>query len=148
MNFRLRMRRPMHARRTKPRDARYAGLECANSSKPVAVSDPLIMRPAGPFVAWAALYGLACAHPACADSLTLRMSPDIDVLVPRPASAGRPTSPGSLRAPTTPGAPRAPFGDTETRGALFLRADRLDGTTGRVTAAGNVELRTRIISAR
>ena len=101
------------------------------------------MRPAGPFVAWAALYGLACAHPACADSLTLRMSPDIDVLVPRPASAGRPTSPGSLRAPTTPGAPRAPFGDTETRGALFLRADRLDGTTGRVTAAGNVELRTR-----
>ena len=33
--------------------------------------------------------------------------------------------------------------DSETRGALFLRADRLEGTEGRITAEGNVELRTR-----
>ena len=33
--------------------------------------------------------------------------------------------------------------DTETRGALFLRADRLEGTEARVTAEGHVELRSR-----
>jgi LPS-assembly protein len=46
--------------------------------------------------------------------------------------------------PPAPGAARPQVaGDSEARGALFLRADRVEGTTTRITAAGNVELRTR-----
>ena len=96
------------------------------------------MRPAGPFIAFAAIYGVLVVHPACAQTLSLRLDRDIDVLVPRP------TSPNALVTTQTPGTVRIPVpGEDETRGALFLRADRLEGTADRVDASGNVELRTR-----
>ena len=95
--------------------------------------------PAGPFVAWAALYGVLCAQPACADTLALKLSREIDILVPKP------TSPNVLVTPPSAGAAARPrvAGDAETRGVLFLRADRLEGTERQITAEGNVELRTR-----
>ncbi len=85
---------------------------------------------AGPLVAWAALSGALCAQPADADPLSLRLSREIDVLVPAPAVSG-----------TT--RPSKPIGDSETRGALFLRADRLVGDDKKVTAEGNAEFRAR-----
>ena len=92
---------------------------------------------AGP-VAWAVLCGALSAAPACADTLTLRLSREIDVLVPRPAS------PSALATAPAAGAPRPQaVRDGETRGALFLRADRLEGTEREITAEGHVELRTR-----
>jgi LPS-assembly protein len=93
--------------------------------------------PAGPLVAGAALYAMLCASPACAEPLPLKLSREIDVLAPRPASTG------TLAAQAAAGAPRTQAANAEPRGALFLRADRLEGTEGRVTAEGNVELRTR-----
>ncbi|HKU85406.1 MAG TPA: LPS-assembly protein LptD [Casimicrobiaceae bacterium] len=93
--------------------------------------------PAGPAVAWAALYGLSCAQMAGAEPLSLKLSRDIDVLVPKP------TTPSALVTPPASGSTRAlAGGEPETRGALFLRADRLEGSETRVTAEGNVELRT------
>ena len=41
--------------------------------------------PAGPFVAWAALYGVLCASGAAAESLALKLTREIDVAAPRPA---------------------------------------------------------------
>jgi LPS-assembly protein len=93
---------------------------------------------AGPFVAWAASFGVLCTQPACAESLSLKLSREIDVLAPKPAT------PGVLIVSPAAGGARPPLAsDSETRGALFLRADRLEGTAGRITAEGNVELRTR-----
>ncbi|HEX6136854.1 MAG TPA: LPS-assembly protein LptD [Casimicrobiaceae bacterium] len=92
---------------------------------------------AGPIAAWAALTGVLCAPCAAAESLALKLSRDIDVLPPKPA------------APRPPGAPAAGLqlapiaGERETRGALFLRADHLEGDNRRLTAEGHVELRTR-----
>ena len=91
---------------------------------------------AGPIAAWAALTGALCAPCAAAESLALRLSRDIDVLPPKPAAP----------APGTPaaGPQLAPIaGEREARGALFLRADRVGGDNRRITAEGNVELRTR-----
>ena len=92
---------------------------------------------AGPVVAWAALYGLSCAQMAGAEPLSLKLSRDIGVLVPKP------TTPSALVTPPASGSTRAlAGGEPETRGALFLRADRLEGSQTRVTAEGRVELRT------
>ena len=92
---------------------------------------------AGPLVAWAALQGLVCAHPACAETLPLKLSREIDVLAPKPTLS--PTAPAA-----TPASPRTAMPrDEETRGALFLRADRLEGTEREIIASGHVELRTR-----
>ena len=95
---------------------------------------------AGPIVAWAALYGALCAHAAAADvPLALRMSREIDVLAPKPVTPGLAVTPSQAGT-----AQRIEIaGDRETRGALFLRADRLEGDDRRITASGNVELRTR-----
>lgn len=93
---------------------------------------------AGPIVAWAALTGALCAQLAYCEPLALKLSREIDVLTPRPAS------PGAVVTPVAPGARGASSaGDREARGALFLRADRLEGDNERITAEGNVELRTR-----
>jgi len=93
--------------------------------------------PVGPAVAWVALYGMSCAQMAGAEPLSLKLSRDIDVLVPRP------TTPSALVTPSASGSTRALAGaQPETRGALFLRADRLEGSETRVTAEGRVELRT------
>ena len=93
--------------------------------------------PVGPVVAWAALYGLSCASMAGAEPLSLQLSRDIDVLVPKRAP------PSALVTPPASGSTRAlAGGEPETRGALFLRADRLEGSETRVTAEGRVELRT------
>jgi LPS-assembly protein len=87
---------------------------------------------AGPIVAWA-LTGAFCAHTAHAQSLSLKLSRDIEA--PAPA----PVSPGAIVTP----APATRSGEHEVRGALFLRADRLEGDNNRITASGHVELRTR-----
>jgi LPS-assembly protein len=93
--------------------------------------------PVGPAVAWVALYGMSCAQIAGAEPLSLKLSRDIGVLVPKP------TTPSALVTPPASGSTRAlAGGEPETRGALFLRADRLEGSQTRVTAEGRVELRT------
>ncbi len=93
--------------------------------------------PVGPAVAWVALYGMSCAQMAGAEPLSLKLSRDIGVLVPKP------TTPSALVTPPASGSTRAlAGGEPETRGALFLRADRLEGSETRVTAEGRVELRT------
>ena len=93
--------------------------------------------PVGLVVAWAALYGMSCAPMAGAEPLSLKLSRDIGVLVPRPTTAS------ALVTPPASGSTRAlAGGEQETRGALFLRADRLEGSETRVTAEGHVELRT------
>jgi LPS-assembly protein len=93
--------------------------------------------PVGPAVAWVALYGMSCAQMAGAEPLSLKLSRDIGVLVPKP------TTPTALVTPPASGSTRAlAGGEPETRGALFLRADRLEGSQTRVTAEGRVELRT------
>jgi len=72
-----------------------------------------------------------------AGSMDADMLRDIDVLVPKP------TAPSALVTPPASGSTRAlAGGEPETRGALFLRADRLEGSQTRVTAEGRVELRT------
>jgi LPS-assembly protein len=86
---------------------------------------------AGPIAAWVALTGVLCAQLANAAPLSLKLSRDIDVPVVRPAT------PGVL------GQPAPVPGDRDVRGALFLQADRLEGDNTRVTAEGNVELRSR-----
>ena len=93
--------------------------------------------PVGLAVAWVALYGMSCAQMAGAEPLSLKLSRDIDVLVPKP------TTPSTLVTPPASGSTRAlAGGEPETRGALFLRADRLEGSQTRVTAEGRAELRT------
>ena len=93
--------------------------------------------PVGLVVAWAALYAMSCAPVAGAEPLSLKLSRDIGVLVPKPATAS------ALVTPPASGSTRAlAGGEQETRGALFLRADRLEGSETRVTAEGHVELRT------
>ena len=44
--------------------------------------------PAGPFVAWAALYGTLFASGASADSLPLKLSREINVVAPKPVPVG------------------------------------------------------------
>jgi LPS-assembly protein len=80
-----------------------------------------------------ALCGALQAAGVCAEPLALELSRQIEA---RPA---QPASPGALVATPAPGAP----GEREVRGAVFLRADRLEGDAKRITAIGNVELRTR-----
>ena len=86
---------------------------------------------------------LALAQGVCAQELALRLSRTLET--PAPATGGVPAGPGALRVPRTPGsAPAGPLTlDVHPRGALFLRADRLEGTRTQVTAQGGVELRAR-----
>jgi len=96
---------------------------------------------AGPIVAWAALSGTLCAHAAAADApLALKLSREIDVLLRRRVEPGAFIAP----APAATSAQRIEIGgEHEPRGALFLRADRLEGDAKRITASGHVELRMR-----
>ena len=97
--------------------------------------------PAGPVVAWAALYGALFASSTSADSLSLKLTRQIDAVAPKQVPVGTlvtpPTGETGVSVPIQLG------GDSQVRGALFLRADRLEGTEQRVTAEGNVELRSR-----
>ncbi|MGH8803074.1 MAG: hypothetical protein ACREX6_12370, partial [Casimicrobiaceae bacterium] len=76
-----------------------------------------------------ALVALTTARGARGQELSLRPSTSID-------------SPTAMPAPGRAG-PVAPKLGGEPHGALFLRADRLEGDNHRVTAEGHVELRTR-----
>ena len=91
---------------------------------------------AGPILAWAALSGALYAHGAQGEPLSLRLSREIQAPAPVPVSPGTATA-----ARTTP--PAARPAEREERGALILRADRVEGDDKRVTAFGNVELRGR-----
>ena len=94
--------------------------------------------PTGPIAAWAILLAVSGAsRAACAQDLALRLAPEIAVpeqvtTMAAPGGHGRgvAVAPGGASA----GAPQ---------GALFLRADRLEGDNQRLTAEGHVELRTR-----
>jgi hypothetical protein len=57
--------------------------------------------PVGPAVAWVALYGMSCAQMAGAEPLSLKLSRDIGVLVPKP------TTPSALVTPPASGSTRA-----------------------------------------
>jgi LPS-assembly protein len=90
---------------------------------------------AGVIVATAAVAGVLATPGARAEPpLALELSREIHAVPPRSAP-----TPGALIG--APGA--APGQPQEVRGALFLRADRLEGTGNVITAIGNVELRTR-----
>jgi len=77
-----------------------------------------------------------------ADELRLQMSRSLAT----PAPAAAPTTPGA-RAAAAGGAAAPALSpitlDTRPRGALFLRADRIEGDNKQVTAQGNVEIRSR-----
>ena len=91
---------------------------------------------AGPVVACVAIALALWVPPAFPQTtLTLKLSREIDVQ--RPA----PVTPGTTR-PATP-TPAASSQDREVRGALFLRADRVEGDNRIIKAFGNVELRSR-----
>src|SRR5581483_1540893 len=96
---------------------------------------------AGPGIAWAALLGALLTSTAAAEEppLSLKLSRELEL------PAQRPAPPGTAPAPrAAPGPQRIEIGgEREPRGALFLRADRLEGDERRITAIGNVELRTR-----
>ena len=86
-------------------------------------------------VASAAVAGGWATPGTCADApLALELSREIRAVAPRT------TTPQAL-AGTASSAPPQPQQDV--RGALFLRADRLEGSASVITAIGNVELRTR-----
>ncbi|HSU44257.1 MAG TPA: LPS-assembly protein LptD, partial [Casimicrobiaceae bacterium] len=90
---------------------------------------------AGPIVAWVAFTCALGAQSANAQPLSLKLSREIEATAPAPATI----TPGTIVTQVpTPGA-----GGHEVRGALFLRADRLEGDNKRITATGNVELRSR-----
>lgn len=76
-----------------------------------------------------ALAAFAAARADAADELVLK--PSLSIAAPAPAPA-----PGRV-------ASSRPATGSEPRGALFLRADRLEGDNQRITAEGHVELRTR-----
>jgi LPS-assembly protein len=85
------------------------------------------------------------AHAADADGggLALKLSRSLETPAPATGVAGIGSAPGT-RVPGLPGGPvRAPMLDTRPTGALFLRADRLEGDNSEVTAEGRVELRGR-----
>jgi LPS-assembly protein len=90
---------------------------------------------AGPIVAWVAFTGALCAQTANAEPLSLKLSREIQAPAPAPVSV----TPGTIVAPL----PTPAAGEQEVRGALFLRADRVEGDDKRITATGNVELRSR-----
>src|SRR5262245_47404016 len=102
------------------------------------------MKPAaGPIVAWGAVAFVLSAQPAGADTLSLRLDREIGVLVPRQvAPPGARLTPGSAAAAAAAARPQV-AADNEPHGALFLIADRLEGTASEFTAEGDVELRTR-----
>src|SRR5512135_1190004 len=84
---------------------------------------------AGRIAAWAILLAVSGASRALpAQELSLKLAPEI-------------TSPGPA-SKSPPAAPREGIGAAP-QGALFLRADRLEGDNHRLTAEGHVELRTR-----
>src|SRR5579864_1876034 len=101
-----------------------------------------MMPRAGPIVAWAALVGVLCAQPVLCEPLSLKLSREIDVLTPRPSTGAAATPRPSTGAFAIP-LPAQGAQKREVRGALFLRADRLEGDNHQITAEGNVELRTR-----
>jgi LPS-assembly protein len=86
---------------------------------------------AGVIVA-SAVAAAVCECAASAAPLSLEMSREIEARTPRTNTSG------SI-VPTT----AAPGEGREVHGAIFLRADRLEGNSSRITAIGNVELRTR-----
>jgi LPS-assembly protein len=76
---------------------------------------------------------------ANADAAELVLKPSRELAPPAPKTGSLPTP-----RPTLPPATGAPTPSEEPpQGALFLRADRLGGDEDRVTAEGNVELRSR-----
>jgi len=88
---------------------------------------------AGVIVASAAVAGGVATPGVCAEPpLPLQLSREIHAVPPRAS-----TTPQALVGAT------ATAQEQEVRGALFLRADRLEGDATRITAIGNVELRTR-----
>jgi len=93
---------------------------------------------AGPIVAWAALGGALFAHPAQSEPLVLKLSREIEAPAPVPVSP-----PGTATSPARTATPAPRPTEQEVRGALILRADRVEGDDKRVTAFGNVELRGR-----
>src|SRR5689334_9142652 len=90
-----------------------------------------------------AVAGAAPMHAPCAQELTLQMSRSLAT----PAPAAAPTPAAGTQRPRAAGAAAPSISpitlDVRPRGALFLRADRMEGDNTQVTAEGNVEIRSR-----
>jgi len=89
-----------------------------------------------PLCAFAAVAAMAPAPAAAADELALKLSRSLETPTPAAAAPSTPPRPGA--SPATP-----IMLDTHPKGALFLRADRLEGDRSEMTAEGSVELRAR-----
>lgn len=96
---------------------------------------------AGPVAAWAALIGALFALAAQSEPLSLKLSREIDAGPPAVAPGGGTSAASGAGASVARRIQTG--GDDEVRGALFLRADRLEGDDQRITASGRVELRGR-----
>src|SRR4051812_48750347 len=93
---------------------------------------------AGPMTGFvAAIVTALPASIAHAAELALKPAPELAPPAPKSATAP-PLRPGQPRPPSATPTPEEP-----PRGILFLRADRVDGAEDRITAEGNVELRSR-----
>ena len=93
---------------------------------------------AGPIAGVLAAVGaLSTTSNANADALELKPSRELAPPAPKTETAATPR-PGQPRRPSP-----APKTEEPPRGVLFLRADRIEGEEERLTAEGNVELRSR-----
>ena len=94
---------------------------------------------AGPLAGMLATLG-AGATQSIAHAAEIALKPSRELAPPAPKSETTPpppSRPGQPRPPPTPKPEEPP------RGVLFLRADRIDGDENRITAEGDVELRSR-----
>src|SRR5438067_967995 len=94
---------------------------------------------AGPVAGAFAALG-ACTTPLIAHAAELALKPSRELAPPAPKSE---TTPAPPTRPGQPRPPQPPKSEEPPRGVLFLRADRIDGDENRITAEGDVELRSR-----
>ena len=119
------------------------GASLGVSASPMQSMPRVVRRRARALAVAAALAG---TQGAAGEELALRLSRSLETPAPvASSSSATPASAATPRTPRTPGGgPVGPLTlDTRPKGALFLRADRLEGTNVEMTAQGHVELRTR-----
>src|SRR4029453_17083757 len=115
-------------------------IECADSSRTVAFQSPTMKRFAGALAGFVAVFAATNdVDRAYAAELVLR--PARELAPPATKTPVLPTTPAAR--PAARGAPTQKPEAEPPRGVVFLRADRLEGDQDKVTAEGNVELRSR-----
>src|SRR5213592_3492415 len=94
---------------------------------------------AGPVAGVLATLGTGATQ-SIAHAAEIALKPSRELAPPAPKSETTPTPPTRAGQPRPPSAPKP---EEPPRGVLFLRADRIDGDENRITAEGDVELRSR-----